>query len=228
MRIPKIKTMPRIFLALIVVCVPLAGLAQPGKLELKNLEKLSNKAVEINDVTLDSSLLALAVKVLDMSGDSDAKQVKDAIKGVTGIYVKSFEFDAPNQYDQADVQAIRVQLARPGWSRIVGSVNKRRGAEEHSEIYLLKEGDKVNGLAILVAEAKELTVVNIVGFVDMDKLALLGGKFGIPDDLKDKSNDPTRHKPVSHKSDKSDKQEKSDKSDKKESGHDNLAMDEDE
>lgn len=218
MRTLKTKTLPRIFmaLALAMALAPL-GFAQPGKLELPNLEKLSSKAAVVNDITLDGPLLALASKVLEMSGDSDAKDVKDAIKGVKGIYVKNFEFDEPGQYDQADVQAIRSQLARPGWSPIVRSVNKRQ--HQHSEIYLLKDGDKIAGLAILVTGPKELTVVNIVGFVDMDKIAVLGGKFGIPDDIKDKDDDRPRHKPASHqKSDKPDK-------DKKDSAHENMAQD---
>jgi len=222
----KTKTLPRLFLALTLICVALPGVAQAGKLELQNLEKLSKKASVVNDVTLDGMMLGLATKVLDMSGDSDAQQVKEAIKGVTGIYIKSFEFDDENQYDQSDVQAIRAQLTRPGWSRIVGSVNRRTG--EHSEIYILKEGEKIGGLAILVAEPRELTVVNIVGFVDMDKLSVLGGKFGIPDDLKDKSDDHPKHKPASqHKSDKSDKNKDKDtdkdKSETKEHAHEEMA-----
>jgi uncharacterized protein DUF4252 len=200
------------------MCVALPGVAQAGKLELQNLEKLTKKASVVNDVTLDGMMLGLASKVLDMSGDADARQVKDAIKDVTGIYIKNFEFDDENQYDQADVQAIRAQLTRPGWSRIVGSVNRRTG--EHSEIYILKEGDKVGGLAILVAEPRELTVVNIVGFVDVDKLSVLGGKFGIPDDIKNKSDDRSRHKPASHKSD---KDKEKDKSEPKEHAREEMA-----
>lgn len=220
MRTLKNQTLPRLFLALMLVCVSLPGVAQAGKLELQNLEKLTKKASVVNDVTLDGAMLGFAEKALDMSGDADAKQVKDAIKGVTGIYIKNFEFDDENQYDQADVQAIRAQLTRPGWSRIVGSVNRRTG--EHSEIYILKEGDKIGGLAILVAEPRELTVVNIVGFVDMDKLSVLGGKFGIPDDIKDKSDDRPRHKPASHKSGK-DMEKDKDKSEPKEHAHEEMA-----
>ena len=215
MRTLKTKTLPRIFLVMALALAPLPGLAQPGKLELPNLENLSNKAAVVNDITLDGPLLALAMKVLDMDGDSEAKQVKDAIKGVKGIYVKNFEFDEPGQYDQADVQAIRAQLTRPPWSPIVRSVNKRHA--QHSEIYLLKDGDKIGGLAILVTGPKELTVVNIVGFVDMDKIAVLGGKFGIPEDIKDKDDDRPRHKPAS--------QQKSDKPDKKEKAHEDMSQD---
>jgi hypothetical protein len=46
---------------------------------------------------------------------------------------------------------------------------------------LLFNGDQIGGLAVLVAEEKELTVVNIVGPVDLDKLAKLEGQFGVPE-----------------------------------------------
>jgi hypothetical protein len=38
----------------------------------------------------------------------------------------------------------------------------------------------MTGLAILVSQPKELTVVNIVGSVDLNSLADLGGHFGVP------------------------------------------------
>lgn len=185
-----LKFPQHVLLGIALLCASVPGLAQPGKLELKNLEKLADKAAEVNDVTLDGSLMQLAVKVLEASHDPDAVQVKETIKGLKGIYVKNFEFDEPGQYSQADVEAIRSQLTGPGWQRIVTSNNKRN--KERDEVYLLKEGDKVNGVAILVAEAKELTVVNIVGFIDVDKLGELSGHFGIPDEIGDKPK--TKHK----------------------------------
>lgn len=170
-------------LSAMLISLVLPGAAQTGKLELKNLEKLGDKAAEVNDIMLDGSLLQLAVKMMENSHDADAAQVKDLIKDLKGIYVKNFEFDSPGQYSQADVEAIRAQLARPGWQRIVTSRSKRTG--ENDEIYVLKQGDKINGIAILVAEPKELSVVNIVGAIDPEKLSELGGHFGIPDQIGD-------------------------------------------
>lgn len=187
------KFISQAVLAIIVIFAALPGFAQPGKLELRNLEKLAGRAAEVNDVTLDGPLLQLAAKVMDSSHDPDAAQVRDLIKDLKGIYVKNFEFDEPNQYSQSDVEAIRAQLTAPGWQRIVQSRSKRTG--ENDEIYLLKQGEKVAGVAILVAEAKELTVVNIVGPVDMEKLGELGGHFGIPAEMKDQPKLKPRPKP---------------------------------
>jgi hypothetical protein len=164
------------------MCVILPGLgwAQGAKLQLNNLEKLNDKAAEVNDVTLDGAMLELAWKFIEADHDPEAAQLKDVLKGLKGIYVKNFEFDEPDQYSQADVDAIRAQLSGPGWTRIVESRSRR--SREHDEIYVMKQGDGIAGLAILVAEARELTVVNIVGNIDVNKLSLLEGHFGIPDE----------------------------------------------
>ena len=173
--------------------------AQNARLELKNLDKLSSKAAEVNDVTLDGAMLEMAGNFMGASHDPDAAEVKDMLKGIKGIYIKNFEFDEPNQYSQEDVDAIRAQLTGPGWTRIVESRSKH--SKEQDEIYILKQGDKVAGLAILVAEPKELTVVNIVGFIDINKLGALEGHFGIPDEEnhRDKKNKPDKANPPADK-----------------------------
>ena len=43
------------------------------------------------------------------------------------------------------------------------------------------ENGKIGGLAILVTEPKELTIVSIEGSIDPDQLNELGGHFGIPE-----------------------------------------------
>jgi len=67
----------------------------------------------------------------------------------------------------------------PSWKRIV-SVKAR--AREKTEIYVNTAGDKktVRGLVVICAEPRQLTLVNLVGPIDIDKLASLEGEFGIP------------------------------------------------
>jgi hypothetical protein len=45
----------------------------------------------------------------------------------------------------------------------------------------MTEGSAVRGLALLAADPKELTIVNIIGPVDLEKLSELEGQFGIPE-----------------------------------------------
>jgi len=179
-------------LALFLACATLPGFAQAAKLDLTNLEKLASKAVEVNDVTLDGAVLDMARKFLENRHDPDVAKAKEAMKGLQAIYIKNFEFDGPDQYSQADVEAIRAQLARPGWSRVVQSRNRR--SHENDEIYIMKQGESIAGMAILIAEERELTVVNIVGSIDIDKLGDLSGHLGIP---RVKDNDDDKHRPKS-------------------------------
>ena len=60
-------------------------------------------------------------------------------------------------------------------------VNVTSKKEGSVEVYLLFSGEQVNGLAVLAVDDKELTVVNLVGPVDLDKLAELEGQLGVPE-----------------------------------------------
>jgi hypothetical protein len=157
--------------------------AQNPRLDLGNLSKLADKADEVVDVTLDGPTLKFAEKF--MQSDEDEKDDAEAlniIRNLTGIYVKNFEFGKPDQYADADVDAIRAQLKAPGWSKMVDVHSKKD--HELDEVYIMTDPSGKNlGLAVIAAERDELTVVNIVGPIDMDHLADLQGKLGIPDDL---------------------------------------------
>ena len=122
--------------------------------------------------------MGMAVKVLSGENDADAKKVREIVAGILEIYVRGYEFEAENGYDQADVESIRTQLAGPGWSRLT-SVRSRKGGE-NAEIYVMYGGGKVLGLAILAFDPKEVTVVNIVGEIDPARLSELDGEFGVP------------------------------------------------
>jgi hypothetical protein len=154
----------------------LIGAAGYGQaLDLKHLNRLTDKASETADVTLDGSLLKLAAKFLS-ADDPDQAKIKKLVAELKGIYVKTFEFEKEGEYSESDITSIRKQL-ETGWSRIVSVQSKKEG--ENAEIYL-KTGSADGGVAILCAGAKELTVVNIVGKIDLDQLSELGGNMGVP------------------------------------------------
>jgi hypothetical protein len=142
-----------------------------------SFDKLAAKAREVVDVTLDGAMLQFAGKFLSDRKPDEAK-VKNLLSGLKGIYVRSFEFAKEGEYSEADVEAVRSQLRSPGWSRIVGAVSKQE--RENAEVFLKSEGNQISGIAIIAAEPKELTIVNIVGPIDLAQLSDLGGQFGIP------------------------------------------------
>ena len=149
-----------------------------ARLRLSGLEKLSSKASEVVDVNLDGAMLKLASKFVNNNEDGDDAEVAEMIQKLKGIYVKSFEFEKEGEYTDADVEAIRAQLRSPGWSKIINVRSKHDG--DNAEIYLMGTESNVQGLAILAADPKELTVVNLVGPIDIDKLSHLSGHMGVP------------------------------------------------
>ncbi|MBV9759099.1 MAG: DUF4252 domain-containing protein [Acidobacteriaceae bacterium] len=144
---------------------------------MAGLDRLAAKAKEAVDVTLDTSMLQLASGFLSPN-DPDQARVKKLVAKLKGVYVRSFEFDRDGEYSPSDVEGIRASVKGPGWTRIVG-VKEMKGGED-SEVYLKKDGNQLAGIVVIVAEPKELTVVDIDGPIDPQELSELGGHMGIP------------------------------------------------
>jgi uncharacterized protein DUF4252 len=159
-----------------LLLAPAGALAQEARLKLEQLDHLAGQAAETVNISIDPAMLKLASGVLGTQRQNDA--VVAMLDDIQGIYIRSFEFEKENAYTQADVEAVRTQLEAPGWSRLI-DVDSRQVAER-LQIYSWREGTQSGGLALLVAEPKELTVINIVGVIDLVKLGALQGLLGIP------------------------------------------------
>jgi hypothetical protein len=163
-------------LVLLTVAATGTARAQDGRIKTDQLDALAAKASETVDVNIDESLMQMTAKFLS-SKEPDEAKVKALVNGLKGIYVRSFEFETEGQYSAADLESIRVQLRNTAWSRIVNINNKKEGSVE---VYLMHVAGQINGLAVLADDPKEITVVNIVGPVDLEKLSELEGNFGVP------------------------------------------------
>lgn len=164
-------------LALSVALAAPASAQEPARLLLPNLDALAKRAADAVDVTLDASLLQLAASFMT-GDDADEAAVRELLHGLKGIYVKSYEFDVDGVYSPADLDSIRAQLGRGSWTRLVSVTSSRERSS--SEVYAWMDQGVSSGLAIISAEPRQLTVVNIVGRIDLDKLRRLEGQFGIP------------------------------------------------
>jgi len=168
----------------LLAVLPLA--AQEIKMPV-SLDKLAAKASEVVDVSLDGALLQLASRFLS-DRDPDEANVKRLVAGLKGVYVKSFEFEDRDQYKDSDVEELRTQLKAPGWARIVSSRSKRNG--DNADVYLKTGAGQISGLAVIVTDPKELTIINIVGAIHPEDIRDLGGHFGIPKlDIRNDKND---------------------------------------
>lgn len=165
--------MRRAFIALAVVLIAPSLFAQRLNLDFP---ALAERASETVDVTLDGPMLRLAAKFLS-SEDAGERDVREMVRNLEGIYVRSYTFDKEGEYDRAFAGKVRAQLGA-SWKKIVNVQSRER---ENVEIFVdSRPGDRVNGLLIISAEPREFTIVNIVGPVDLEKLSGLEGQFGIP------------------------------------------------
>jgi hypothetical protein len=167
-------TLPLLFALL----APTLAWATPNpKLAMPEFAGLAQKASESVTITLDTALLAMAGKFLDGNDPQDAA-TKEVIKGLRGIYVRSYTFDKDSAYQQADIDAVRSQLSAPGWTRLVETRSRKTRA--NVDIYIMIDKDQAVGLALIASEPRQFTIVNIIGAIDLDKLHKLEGQFGVP------------------------------------------------
>lgn len=166
--------------ALPIALVAFAGItamAQTARLQLDQLDVLANRASETVDVKLDEHLMQTTAKFF-AGKDPDDAEIRELIKNVKGIYVKSFTFEKENEYSAAEVESVMSQLRGGSWSKIIGVTSRKDG--DNVDVYLMSVGDQISGLAVVSLEPKEITIVNIVGPINLEKLTQLEGSFGVP------------------------------------------------
>jgi Domain of unknown function (DUF4252) len=172
--------------ALVAACLLVLGVpgvfAQSAKLQLSQLDKLASKASEVTNVDLEGPMLKLAAQQMSQKAETPLNQITrnsskkiaaaNLVRRLKGIYVKTFEFAQPGEYTKADLDSVMNQLQSGGWKAVVHVEEKKTG--ETTGIYVMEEGGEAVGIAIVAAEPKELTVVNLVGPIDFSQLGGLG------------------------------------------------------
>jgi hypothetical protein len=164
------------FAATLALGMPAGDLAAGPELSIPNFSHLASKARDSVDITLDGFLLRIAQK---FAADDDPHGNELAfLRDIKSVRVRNFEFDSENAYSKDDVESVRRQLSGPGWSPLAQV--HRRESQEHVDVFLNMSGDKILGIAVIASEPRSFTIVNVVGNIDIDKLARLEGEFGIP------------------------------------------------
>lgn len=168
-----------ILLALFITLPVVAASAQDARLKLDHLDALEARARDVVEVNIDGKLLDLAKRVTLKVNDEKAKKVAAAISGLKGIYVRVYRFETDNEYNMADVDLIRSQLTAPGWERLADVRSKKNN--QKVDVYTMFTGDLMSGIAVVISDTKSIAVVNMIGPIDIELLAELGGKLSIPD-----------------------------------------------
>jgi hypothetical protein len=175
-------------LALGIVAGAVSALGQDALPAPSPIEKtLAERATHVTEVTLDKNMLAFASKFMDgdKDGDKEDKAVKEMIRNLKGVYVREYEFDKENSYTGAELEGLRKYFESSDWSPMVHE--RTKGAAQGTDVFVKLVNGQMQGLFVLDAEARELSLVLILGPIDIDKLSGLGGNFGIPKDAMKKA-----------------------------------------
>ncbi|MBY0505147.1 MAG: DUF4252 domain-containing protein [Bryobacteraceae bacterium] len=144
------------------------------EIDLSIFKGLESKARETSNVDLGPEQMGLLKGFSGLVGGD----LGEVTQGLRRVRVYSLEFDKDGMYNLADAESVRAKVrADSKWLSLV-SVKEKGGFTE----IMTHAGPNgtVDGFLVLAAEPRELTVVNIVGTLDLAKLSKLGGKFGIP------------------------------------------------
>lgn len=169
----------RLVFALLFAITPLAAHGQDAaKLHFEKLNGLEAKALDVVEVNVDGKVLDVAKRVLAKSKDPDAQKVGQAISGLQAIYVRAYTFENANEYNLGDMDEIREQLKGSGWEKLANVRSKKNN--QKVDVYTMFTGDVMSGVAVVMSEDKTIAVVNVIGPIDIDMLAELGGRLDIP------------------------------------------------
>jgi Domain of unknown function (DUF4252) len=177
MKLPTTRFMKIMLPSLLLMALAAQASAQDARIQMSQLDRFNDLADKVISVDVNESLIKLAMSALSEKRSPNEAKIKDILSGLKGVYVKRFEFDKEGAYAAGDIDYIRSQMSGPGWERVANVRSKREGSYD---VVLMYEGSVIKGLAVLAAEPRALTVVNVIGTIDVAKLRDLEGNFGIP------------------------------------------------
>jgi hypothetical protein len=150
---------------------------QAGSLDLPDFQTLQRQATDSVNISLDPWLLG-TMSALIGDGDADSVATKKMLSGIKSIQIRSFAFGTNFVYPAAAVDSIRQQLSTPGWTKLVQVHDHKQ--REDVDIYLMMDQQRANGFALIASDPRQLTIINIVGSLDMKDLPMLERQFHIP------------------------------------------------
>lgn len=148
------------------------GLPLPPEVE----KQLAAKASDVTEVTLGKNMLEFASKFMK-DKDEDTEHARKLIEGLKGIYVREYQFDKEGDYSMDQLQQLRAYFETTEWSPMVRERERKKG--ETTDVLVKTVNGETQGMFILSAEPKELTIVLILGPIRMEDLGELRGLGGL-------------------------------------------------
>ncbi len=150
-----------------------ADTPDPGYIDFGKLAP-SKAGGEFVEVQISSNLINMAARLAEKL----EPQITDALKGLRGVRVNVIGLNDDNRAEiEQRIQAIRDDLEARKWDRVVT-------AQQHDQdvrVYIKTRGaEAVEGLVVTVVDGNHQAVlVNVLGDIRPEKLALIGERFNI-------------------------------------------------
>lgn len=175
----KLPTFKSAILGILLLGFPLGAYSQksdilnnPGYLNLDELIENSDDYIT-SEIYLQNYILKMIAKVARKSEPDFAKM----LSSIHLIRVLEFEFDEnENKGSKAIASKLVRKLSSGNWDTLV------RTRDENSNVNISIQSDKedhIYALAIVSWEDESMTIVNVVGDIDLEMLARLGEQFDI-------------------------------------------------
>src|SRR4051812_29194313 len=164
----------RSFVAAGAVCLALASAARAQEAGFVDFGTLNpsgeNQFVEVN---IKSNLIAMVAAITKKS----EPEVTQVIEGLKAIRVNVLGVTKENRDDMKKrVTDIREQLDKAGWERIVTAIEKN---QDVGVFLKTKDAKTVEGVCVTVIEKNQVVLVNVVGDIQPEKLAIVGERFDV-------------------------------------------------
>jgi len=168
------KSVRFLFVVLTAISPAKFTLAQSPDQPAQGFDALRQAASSKTEFTLDHSMLVFASKL-----DQDNQDLRRVIAGINGVSVHSFRFRSEGMYDPGALGAVKDEFRTGGWKHLVNN-REKNGGPGATDLWLRFDHDAISNIAILVARAKEVDLIEIAGSISPLDLMHLGGHFGIP------------------------------------------------
>lgn len=145
-----------------VAAMLLTGAASAQWITL-NLDNLAERAKEKVEVDLDANMIQ---QFGGLAKAQIPEQYQPLMENIRSLSVRVLQFAEDGQYSASDLDGIRNQVRGNGWSRLVNIKDGNDTVEAH----IYRPNGQMEGLVVIVGEAKELVVVAAEGSIDLNNL----------------------------------------------------------
>ena len=162
------------FAALSLLCLSSCASAQSGRIDLPSFRHLESKAVEAVDFSFGRMMLRPASWLID-EDEPEGRDLKRLLRSIKSVRIRSYEFQDDDAYDKSDIDAVRRQLSKSGWSRVLQI--RDRKSDDDVDMYVAMDGERTLGFALVASEPREFTIIHVVGDIDPSDFHALRNHF---------------------------------------------------